>query len=77
MKSLLFAGALLLVPAVVQPASAAGCIKGAIVGGVLGHMAGHGGVGAAAGCVVGRHQANKRTNAPVQPQGQPADPGRR
>jgi hypothetical protein len=36
-----------------------GCIKGAIVGGAAGHMAGHGELGAAAGCVVGHHEANK------------------
>lgn len=43
------------------PASAKGCIKGAVVGGVAGHYAGHHGLlGAAAGCVVGRHEANKR-----------------
>jgi hypothetical protein len=43
------------------PAEAKGCIKGAVVGGVAGHYAGHHGVlGAAAGCVVGRHEANKR-----------------
>ena len=41
------------------PAQAKGCIKGAIVGGVAGHMAGHGKLGAAAGCVVGHHRANK------------------
>ena len=42
-------------------ASAKGCIKGAIVGGVAGHYAGHHGfVGAAAGCVIGRHEAAKR-----------------
>jgi uncharacterized protein YcfJ len=42
-------------------AQAKGCIKGAIVGGVAGHYAGHHGLmGAAAGCVVGRHEANKR-----------------
>ena len=41
-------------------AEAKGCIKGAIVGGVAGHMAGHGKVGAAAGCVVGHHRANKK-----------------
>lgn len=41
-------------------ASAKGCIKGAIVGGVAGHMAGHGKVGAAAGCAIGHHEANKR-----------------
>lgn len=40
-------------------AEAKGCIKGAIVGGVAGHMAGHGKLGAAAGCVIGHHEANK------------------
>lgn len=40
-------------------AQAKGCIKGAIVGGVAGSVAGHGKVGAAAGCVIGRHEANK------------------
>lgn len=40
-------------------ADAKGCIKGAIVGGVAGHMAGHGKAGAAAGCVIGHHEANK------------------
>jgi uncharacterized protein YcfJ len=42
------------------PADAKGCIKGALVGGVAGHYAGHHGLlGAAAGCIVGRHEANK------------------
>ena len=41
------------------PALAKGCIKGAVVGGVAGHMAGHGKIGAAAGCAVGHHEANK------------------
>jgi len=40
-------------------ADAKGCIKGALVGGVAGHMAGHGKPGAAAGCVIGHHEANK------------------
>jgi uncharacterized protein YcfJ len=40
-------------------ADAKGCIKGAIVSGVAGHMAGHGKIGAAAGCVIGHHEANK------------------
>jgi outer membrane lipoprotein SlyB len=41
-------------------ADAKGCLKGAVVGGVAGHYAGHHGVlGAAAGCVVGRHEAKK------------------
>lgn len=42
-------------------AEAKGCIKGAVVGGVGGHVAGHHGlIGAAGGCVVGRHMANKK-----------------
>jgi uncharacterized protein YcfJ len=40
-------------------AEAKGCIKGAVVGGVAGHMAGHGKLGAAAGCAIGHHEANK------------------
>ena len=44
-----------------QFASAKGCLKGAAVGGVGGHVAGgHGVLGAAAGCAVGRHMANKK-----------------
>ncbi|HEV7440914.1 MAG TPA: hypothetical protein VGN94_15000 [Methylobacterium sp.] len=53
-------------------AEAKGCIKGALVGGVAGHMAGHGVLGAAAGCAVGRHQANKRDRQDRQPQQQTA-----
>jgi uncharacterized protein YcfJ len=41
-------------------ADAKGCIKGAVVGGAAGHMVGHGKMGAAAGCVVGHHNANKK-----------------
>jgi hypothetical protein len=53
----------------VGPALAKGCIKGAVAGGVAGHFAGHhGGVGAAAGCVIGHHQANK--NSKPQTNGQ-------
>jgi uncharacterized protein YcfJ len=41
------------------PANAAGCMKGAVVGGVAGHYMGHHGwLGAAAGCLIGRHRAN-------------------
>ena len=44
-----------------QAAEAKGCLKGAAVGGVGGHVAGgHGLVGAGAGCLVGRHMANKK-----------------
>jgi hypothetical protein len=45
--------------ALAPTADAKGCIKGAIVGGVAGHIAGHGKLGAATGCVVGHHEANK------------------
>ncbi|MGY4623295.1 hypothetical protein [Bradyrhizobium sp. USDA 4486] len=45
-----------------SPAEGKGCIKGAIVGGIAGHMAGHGKLGAAAGCVIGHHEANKQKN---------------
>jgi hypothetical protein len=55
------------------PANAKGCIKGAMVGGVAGHVAGHHGfLGAAAGCAIGHHEANKTDkaspNAPVKTQ---------
>ena len=46
---------------VASPANAKGCLKGAVVGGTAGHFAGHHGIlGAAAGCIIGRHEANKR-----------------
>ena len=46
--------------AITPPADAKGCIKGALVGGAAGHFAGHHGVlGAAAGCAIGHHEANK------------------
>lgn len=45
--------------AMTSQADAKGCIKGALVGGVAGHFAGHGKLGAAAGCVIGHHNANK------------------
>jgi hypothetical protein len=45
-------------------ASAKGCLKGAAVGGVAGHVVGnHGLLGAAAGCGIGHHQANKKDAA--------------
>jgi hypothetical protein len=50
---------------------AKGCIKGAIIGGIAGHMAGHGKLGAAEGCVVGHHEANKPQ--PSQ-EGRPTNP---
>ena len=43
-------------------AAAKGCVKGAVVGGVAGHFLGHHGwTGAAAGCVIGHHEATKKT----------------
>ncbi len=75
MKTLLIAaGTVALMLGTFAPAQAAGCLKGAAVGGVAGHVAGHGVLGAAAGCVVGRHQANKsarqaqQTSAPTNGQ---------
>ena len=52
-------------------ADAKGCLKGAAVGGVAGHVAGHHGfIGAAAGCAIGHHEANKKqkNTANQQPQ---------
>jgi hypothetical protein len=52
---------------VAGPASAKGCVKGAAVGGVAGHVAGHHGLlGAAAGCAVGKHRANKQDKAAAE-----------
>ena len=63
----------LLLGASLVPASAAGCLKGAAVGGVAGHVAGHHGLlGAAAGCVVGRHEANKHARQAAAAQTAPA-----
>ena len=44
---------------------AKGCIKGALIGGIVGHYAGHHGLlGAAAGCLIGRHQAHAAQRQP-------------
>ncbi len=61
MKTFIGCAAILFALATVQPVEAKGCLKGAVVGGTAGHFAGHHGfLGAAAGCVIGRHEANKR-----------------
>jgi hypothetical protein len=62
MKRILVGAVLALAAAAsIGPVEAKGCLKGAAVGGVAGHVAGHHGVlGAAAGCVIGRHRANKQ-----------------
>jgi hypothetical protein len=57
--------------ALAPAADAKGCIKGAIVGGVAGHMAGHGKLGAAAGCVIGHHEANKADASKANAQAPP------
>lgn len=62
MKAFAGAAALLLTAAFLPGhAEAAGCLKGAVVGGAAGHFAGnHGVLGAGAGCLIGRHHANKK-----------------
>jgi hypothetical protein len=70
--ALAFAAVAALALASTSPADAKGCIKGAVVGGVAGHYAGHHGMlGAAAGCLYGRHRANEQ--ARQQDQGNPRD----
>jgi hypothetical protein len=60
------------------PAKAKGCIKGALVGGTAGHFAGHHGLlGAAGGCLIGRHEANRQRRLRLQQQNsQPGTKGR-
>jgi uncharacterized protein YcfJ len=60
MKCLILCTTILGIAFAPASAEAKGCIKGAIVGGVAGHFAGHGKVGAVAGCIIGRHEANKQ-----------------
>jgi hypothetical protein len=72
MKALRGIAAVLIVLATVAAANAKGCIKGAAVGAVAGHYSGHNGLlGAAAGCVIGRHEANKRDRMPRNQLNQP------
>jgi uncharacterized protein YcfJ len=59
-KPFLLCAAILGIALAPAAAEAKGCIKGAVVGGVAGHFAGHGKVGAVAGCIIGRHEANKQ-----------------
>jgi outer membrane lipoprotein SlyB len=55
------------------PANAKGCIKGAVVGGLAGHYAGHHTLlGAAAGCLIGRHEAKKHDKATQNPSPDPS-----
>jgi uncharacterized protein YcfJ len=70
MKRVLIATALVAMAGALPlaPANAAGCMKGAVVGGVAGHYLGHHGwLGAAAGCLIGRHRANNAARShPMQ-----------
>ena len=60
MKAFIGCAAIIIALATVTSAEAKGCLKGAVVGGVAGHYSGHHGLlGAAAGCAIGRHEANK------------------
>lgn len=64
-----YAALVLAIGLMTAPADAKGCLKGAAVGGVAGHVAGHHGfLGAAAGCAVGHHEANKKEKNNQQPQ---------
>ena len=68
----IFAGSVLALAfvATTMPADAKGCIKGAVVGGIAGHYAGHHAVlGAAAGCLIGRHAAKQHEKAMQKPPG--------
>jgi hypothetical protein len=59
-KMLGYSAIALALASVTVPANAKGCIKGALVGGTAGHFAGHHGfLGAVAGCIIGRHEANR------------------
>ena len=62
MKTLIVFSSLLLAALLASaPADAKGCLKGAIAGGAVGHYTGHHGLlGAAAGCLIGRHEAAQR-----------------
>jgi hypothetical protein len=54
-------------------AEAKGCIMGAFVGGVAGHYTVHHGIlGAAAGCIIGHHEANKAARQNRDAQRRPA-----
>jgi hypothetical protein len=73
MKALVGCAAFALIIAV-SPANAKGCLKGAVIGGTAGHVAGHHGIlGAAAGCIVGRHEANKRARTQPETDGRGRD----
>ncbi len=70
-RASLAAAVLVLITMSAGPADAKGCLKGALIGGAAGHYAAHHGVlGAAAGCIIGRHEAKKRARMERERQGQ-------
>jgi hypothetical protein len=78
MRAIIKCSAVVLALTAVTPANAKGCLKGALIGGVAGHYTVHHGLlGAAAGCIIGRHEAKKRaqmererTEHPTQREGE-------
>jgi hypothetical protein len=76
MKSIIaYSGVALLILAASGPADAKGCLKGAVVGGAVGHYTSHHGlIGAAAGCLIGRHEAAKHERERDQDPRQPGRP---
>jgi uncharacterized protein YcfJ len=74
MKPLILCTAIVVIALAPAAAEAKGCIKGAIVGGLAGHMAGHGKVGVVAGCIIGRHEANKRDAEKADQKTSPSSP---
>ena len=86
MKSLAIAAAAILAIVGLSsgPANAGGCVRGAVIGGVVGHVAGHHGLlGAGAGCLIGRHETNRRASRNIDrdrsygAHGSSYDPGHR
>jgi outer membrane lipoprotein SlyB len=74
MKAIIAFSAIIAALATITPADAKGCIKGAIVGGVAGHYAAHHGlIGAAAGCVIGHHEAKERAKMERERSEHPTD----
>jgi hypothetical protein len=64
-----FSAVALSIAAASTPADAKGCIKGALLGGAVGHYTAHHGLlGAAAGCVIGRHEAARHQREREQDQ---------
>jgi hypothetical protein len=60
-SSVMLAAMMLATMGAIGSADAKGCLKGAVAGGAVGHYAGHHGlIGAAAGCLIGRHEAAQR-----------------